>query len=158
MLLFVNLHPVDRSHVSVVQALLSLHSFPEPAKQIPPEHVSPVVQALPSLQVNVLFALTQPVEVLHESFVQALPSSQVKVAPAAQLPPEQTSGVVHALLSLHALELFVNLHPVVASQLSLVHALLSPHALTEPAWQLPPLHASLSVQALPSLHPLALLV
>jgi hypothetical protein len=36
-------------HVSVVHTLLSLHTVGEPAWQMPPEHVSPLVHAFPSL-------------------------------------------------------------------------------------------------------------
>jgi len=41
--------------VSVVQGLLSLQVIAEPL-QLPPAHLSPLVQALPSLQLAVLLA------------------------------------------------------------------------------------------------------
>jgi hypothetical protein len=48
-------HPVDGSHVSSVQPLLSLQLGAAPPTQPPPLHVSLVVQALPSSQGAVLF-------------------------------------------------------------------------------------------------------
>lgn len=52
--LFVYLQPVELSQLSVVHGLLSLHVMAVPA-QLPPLHVSLVVQAFPSLQLAVLF-------------------------------------------------------------------------------------------------------
>jgi hypothetical protein len=68
--------PVEGLHESAVQALLSLQFLGAPV-QIPPEHTSPEVQALPSLQGAVLLVCTQPLAGSHESFVQALLSSQL---------------------------------------------------------------------------------
>ena len=85
--LFVLTQPVDVLHESFVQALPSLQLGAGPPTQRPPPHVSAVVQALPSLQDAVLFALTQPVDVLHESFVQTLPSLQLGAGPPTQTPP-----------------------------------------------------------------------
>ena len=69
--------------------------------------MSAVVHALPSLQDAVLFALTQPVEVLHESFVQTLLSLQLGAGPPTQVPPAHVSAVVQAFPSLHEAVLFV---------------------------------------------------
>ena len=85
--LFVLTQPVAGLHESFVQALLSLQLSAGPPTQVPPLHVSPVVQAFPSLQGSVLFALTQPVAGLHESFVHALPSLQLGAGPPTQMPP-----------------------------------------------------------------------
>jgi hypothetical protein len=48
---------------------------------VPPEQASPVVHALPSLQLAVLLLWTQPLAALHESSVQTLPSSQLSEPP-----------------------------------------------------------------------------
>ena len=67
-----NTHPVAGLHVSLVQGLLSLHTVAVPGWQLPPPHVSPVVQGLPSSQAFVLLANTHPVAGLQESSVQPL--------------------------------------------------------------------------------------
>ena len=125
--LLVNTHPVAGLHESSVQGLLSLHTVPVPGWQLPPPQVSPVVQGLPSLQAAVLFVNTHPVAGLHESLVQGLPSLQAVAAPGWQLPPPQTSPVVHALPSLQGAVLFVWEQPVTALHRSLVHGLESLH-------------------------------
>ena len=81
--------PVARSHDSVVHALLSSQSGGGPPTQEPPEHLSAVVQALPSSQDTVLFECVQPVAGLQPSVVQTLLSLQSGGGPPAQLPPEQ---------------------------------------------------------------------
>ena len=53
--LFVNTHPVAGLQLSVVQTLASLQTTAAPAWQLPPLHVSPAVQELPSSQALVLF-------------------------------------------------------------------------------------------------------
>ena len=132
--LFVFTQPVDGLHESFVHTLPSLQFRGLPAPQLPPEHWSPTVQALPSLHVAVLFAFTQPVDGLHESLVHTLPSSQFRGLPAPQLPPEHWSPTVQALPSLHDAVLLVFTQPV-APQLSLVHGFPS----SQPAGaQLPP--------------------
>jgi hypothetical protein len=67
--------------------------------QTPAAHLSPVVQALESLQLEVLLAKTQPVAELQESLVQELLSLQVRLLPDLQEPFLQTSPVVQALPS-----------------------------------------------------------
>ena len=91
--------PVSVLHESTVQALPSLQTVAGPETHAPPLHLSPLVQALPSLQLLVLAVCVQPVVGLQESLVQALPSSQLMAAPATQFAPVQTSGLVHTLLS-----------------------------------------------------------
>jgi hypothetical protein len=82
-----------------------------------------VVQALPSLQLLVLFVWTQPVAGLHESSVQTLPSPQLLVVPL-HTPIEHLSFVVHALPSSQLDVLLVWTHrPVLGLQKSLVHGL-----------------------------------
>ena len=73
----------------VVHALLSSQSGGGPPTQEPPEHLSAVVQALPSSQDTVLFECVQPVAGLQASVVQTLLSLQSGGGPPAQLPPEQ---------------------------------------------------------------------
>ena len=54
----VNTQPVSGTHVSVVQALLSLQTSAGPPTHVPLEHVSLVVQSLPSLQAVDVVAVT----------------------------------------------------------------------------------------------------
>jgi hypothetical protein len=86
---------------SSVQMFPSLQLSGGPPTHAPPEHVSAVVQASPSLHGSLLLTYTQPDEGLHESSVQTLASSQFSGAPPAHTPPEQISFVVQASPSLH---------------------------------------------------------
>ena len=134
-----------------------------------------VVQALPSLQLNVvpwhcpdlqvsllvhLLPSSQdppdtganthwpPLEQL--SLVQGLPSVQVLGVPL-HWPDWQLSPVVQASPSLQAApELGVKVHPVENEQLSLVQGLPSVHASWAPPTHLPDWHVSLVVHLLPS--------
>jgi hypothetical protein len=119
--LFVCTHPVAGAHESSVQTFPSLQFGAGPPTHAPPEHVSLVVQAFPSLQDEVLFACTHPVAGLHASSVQTFPSSQFRAGPPTHAPPEHTSAVVHALPSLQEAVLFVCTHPVAGSHESSVH-------------------------------------
>ena len=92
---------------SFVHGLLSLQLSAGPPRHDPPAHVSLVVQLFPSLQDAVLFALTQPVAGLHESFVHGFASAQFGASPPTQTPAAHASPVVQALPSLHGLVLFV---------------------------------------------------
>ena len=89
-----------------MQPLPSLQFGAAPPTHAPPEHVSLVVHALPSLHETVLLVCTHPVDVLHESSVQPLPSLQFGAAPPTQAPAVHVSPVVQALPSLHATALF----------------------------------------------------
>jgi hypothetical protein len=114
--------------------------------------VSPVVQALPSLQGLVLLVKTQPVAGLQLSVVHTFASLQTVGVPGLHVPPPQASPVVQALPSLHGLVLFVKTQaPVAGLQLSVVQTLLSLQTVGAPGTQLPPPQASPVVQALPSL-------
>ena len=130
--LLANTHPVAGLHVSSVQGLLSLHTVAVPGWQLPPPHVSPVVQASPSLQAAVLLVNTHPVAGVHESLVQGLLSLQTVPAPGWQLPPPQASPVVQGLPSSQALVLLANTHPVAGLQESSVQPLLSLHTIPDP--------------------------
>jgi len=74
LLLLACVQPLAGLHPSVVQTLPSSQFGAGPPTQAPPEHVSFVVHALPSLHEFVLFVWTQLVET-HESFVQGFRSS-----------------------------------------------------------------------------------
>jgi hypothetical protein len=155
---FTYLQPVAATQLSSVQALLSLQTVGAPGWHVPPPQTSPVVQALPSLQAVVLFVKTQPVAGAHVSVVQTLLSLHTVGAPGLQVPPPQTSPVVHALPSLHELVLFTNMHPEAKLQMSLVHGLPSLQTTGVPATHAPPLQKSLVEQALPSMQRSALFV
>jgi len=72
-LLFVNTHPVAGLQVSVVQPSPSLHATGVPPAHAPPEQVSVVVHALPSLHGSVLLVCVQPVAGSHASLVHIQP-------------------------------------------------------------------------------------
>src|SRR5262245_56268037 len=80
--------PDAGSQPSAVQLLPSLQSGGGPPAQLPPEQVSFVVQALPSLHAAVLLVCTQPVAGSQLSSVQGLPSSQPSAGPPTQVPFE----------------------------------------------------------------------
>jgi hypothetical protein len=127
--LLVNTQPFVGSQMSSVQTLASSHTGGEPPTQVPPEQVSPVVQAFPSLQALVLFTCSQPEAGLQESSVQPLPSSHTGGGPLTQAPPEQASPVVQALPSSHGVVLGVNTQTPPSHELS-VHRLPSSHWLS----------------------------
>ena len=117
--------PEPKSQLSSVQTLLSLQFGGGPPAQLPPLHVSLVVQASPSSQGAVLLVLTQPVAGLQLSSVHTLLSLQFGGGPPTQEPPLQVSLVVHALPSLHGALLLAWTHPMDGLQLSSVQTLLS---------------------------------
>ena len=150
--LLVKTQPVAGSHVSVVQTLLSLQMTAVPGTQVPPEQVSPAVQAFPSLHAAALFVKTQPAAESHVSVVQTLLSLQTTGVPEWQVPPEQVSPAVQAFPSLHAAALLVKTHPVPVLHESVVQTLLSLQTTAAPGTQVPPEQVSPAVQAFPSLH------
>ncbi len=88
-----------------------------------------------------------------QSSVQGLLSEgQTKAVPPVQTPVLQTSAVVQALPSLHAVLLatLVCRQPLTLSQLSVVQLLLSSQLMTAPLLHRPVLQVSPEVQALPS--------
>jgi hypothetical protein len=105
--LFTWTQPVDGLHESSVQTLPSSQWSGFPPTQAPPEHISLVVQAFPSLHGLVLLACTQPLAGLHESSVQTLLSLQFSGEPPTHEPPEHVSLLVQASPSSHGLLLFV---------------------------------------------------
>jgi hypothetical protein len=128
---------------------------------MPPAHLSPNVQALPSLQVAALLAKVQPTPGVQRSSVQALLSLQANSPLPLQAPwPSQRSVVVQKLPSLQTMPSKVALPtavqlPVATSKPSKVHGLPSSQKIAVPKQALPS-HLStlvqglLSVQALPS--------
>jgi hypothetical protein len=151
-------HPFPGSHESVVHGLASLQFAAGPALQVPPPQVSPVVQALPSLQALVLLVWTQPLPGSHESFVHGLLSSQFGAGPPLQVPPPQVSPVVQALPSSQGSALLTWAQPLTGSHESVVHRLASLQFGAGPPLQVPPPQVSLVVQAFPSLQGFVLLL
>src|SRR5438067_10640580 len=90
--------------------------------------------------------------------VHLLPSSQFVAGPPTHVPPLQVSPVVQAFPSLQGLVLLVCVQPVAGLQPSVVQTLPSSQLGAVPPTQVPPLQASLVVQALPLLQGLALRV
>ena len=138
--------------MSSVQTLASSQSSGGPPVHAPPEQVSPVVHALPSLHGLVLLVCTQPVDGSQESSVQPLLSSQFGGGPPMQMPFEHVSFVVHALPSSHDAVLLVCTHPDEGSHESSVQPLLSLQFGGVLPVQTPAVQTSTVVQALPSLH------
>jgi len=99
--LFAFTQPIAGLHESSVHTLPSLQCGGGPPTHTPDEHVSAVVQALPSSQLTVLGALVQPTNTAQKSSVQTLPSSQFGAAPPTQTPALQLSASVHGLPSSH---------------------------------------------------------
>ena len=159
--LLVCAQPVAGTQLSVVHGLPSSHStaalMAVPA-QAPLEQRSFCVQALLSLQLKVLTALTQPFLGSQLSVVQTLLSLQFRAVPP-HTPLAQTSLALHALPSSQLSVLLANRQlPVALSQESLVHALPSTQTLIAPGTQPAETHWSPTVHALPSVHGLLLAV
>jgi hypothetical protein len=121
-----------------------------PGWQLPPAHVSPVVQALPSLHEAVLLVKTQPVAGLQVSVVQTLLSLQTIAAPLHE-PPLHVSPEVQAFPSLQEFVLLVKTQPVAGLHESVVQTLLSLQTIDVPPHE-PPLQESPVVHAFPSSH------
>ncbi len=123
-----------------------------PLTHLPTEQVSPVVQPLPSSQLAVLLALTQPSLVSQESVVHGLLSSHNVAgftATPLHAPPAHASLVVHALPSSQVTVLAPCRQPLFGSQLSLVQTFASSQPTALPT-QLPAAQVSAWLQALPS--------
>ena len=150
------MQPLAGTQLSVVQTLPSLQTMVAPGLHAPLAQMSPLVQALLSLQLRVLAANTQPEEALHESVVQSLLSLQTVVGPGTHEPPEQASPTVHTLPSEHVAVVIVKTQPVTALHVSDVQGLLSLQVTAAPPAQAPLAHASPWVHALPSEQPLVL--
>ena len=148
-----NTQPATGLQLSTVHAFPSLQPRLPVPEQVPPEHVSPVVQALPSLQLALLFTnLHWPVAGSQVSVVQTLLSPQLFGVPAAHVPAAQTSLSVQGFPSSHAAVLLTKPQPVVAEQNGVVHGLVSSgHVMAEPA-HTPFVQTSPVVQGELSLH------
>src|SRR5438034_599443 len=83
---------------------------------------------------------------------------QAAVVTPVHSPPEQASGKVQALASSQGRVLFMCVQPLAGLQLSVVQTLWSSQLGGGPPTHVPPLHVSLVVQALPSLHGAVLFV
>jgi len=145
--------------LSCVHGLLSLHDS-LPGLQDFCEQVSPTVQALPSShEMPSADEYTHPAIASHESVVHGFPSLQ-SIVEVLRHPPTfsmQVSLFVHLLPSSQDCPLSAaNLNsqaPLAWLHELLVHESLSLHTFFGPDMQAPPLQASPSVQAFPSLQP-----
>ena len=99
--------PTLGSQLSSVQTLPSSHLSAPPPTHLPSAHLSPAVQASPSLQAAVLLVLLQPLLGSQVSVVHGLESSHLSTAPGLQTPAAQTSFKVQTLPSSQALTLFL---------------------------------------------------
>lgn len=128
-----------------------------PPTHDPPEHVSFVVQALPSSQELLLLVYTHTplgqVSVVHgllsSHWLAVVHSMQPGIGVPLQTPPEQVSLFVQAWPSSQELVLLLYWQPLAGLQESSVQGLLSSQFTVVPA-QLPPEHVSFVVQKLPS--------
>jgi hypothetical protein len=92
--------PVAGLQLSFVQDLLSLQLRAVPGVQVPFWHLSPAVQAEPSLQGRVLSArCLQPPVGSQLSAVQGFVSAQLSAVPAVQVVPLHVSEPLHKLPS-----------------------------------------------------------
>ncbi len=94
-------------------------------------------------------ACLQPPRPSQLSMVHGLPSLH-GFAATPHLPLLQKAPVLHCELSSHGLVLLLNEQPDLPSHVSVVHGFLSSHTSADPGAQWPPVHASLTVQTLPS--------
>ena len=146
------LQPPLGSQVSVVQGFLSSQLLGALGVHTPFLHVSPVVQLLLSLHGKVLSTKRHPSIASHASSVHGLPSAHLSALPPTQAPLLHASNVVQTLPSSQGRVFMVLEQPVFGLQLSVVHRLSSLHVVAVPGRQLPPLHASPTLHALPSEH------
>src|SRR5262249_49298848 len=99
-----------------VRSIVPAHSGATPVGvHTPPVHTSPVEQALPSSHGFVVLTCVHAPVSLHTSSVHAFPSSKHGWPagtgdPAVQVPPAQTSPLVHGLKSSHAFVLGTCVH------------------------------------------------
>jgi len=136
--LFACRHPATGSQLSSVQTLLSLQLRGSPPTHCPPLQVSPVVQALLSLQGAELFVWVQPDAGLHPSSVQGLLSLQLSGVPAWQVPPLHTSWPLHTVLSSHAVP-FATLVQVLVLTVGWQDSQLLAGLRVPPAYNVPPM-------------------
>jgi hypothetical protein len=149
--LFAFTQPLPVLQESSVHRLASSQLGAGPPTQLPPAQLSAVVQALLSSQESVLFEFTQPLPVSQKSSVHRLASLQLGAGPPTQLPPEQLSAVVQALLSLQGAVLFAFTQPLPGLQESSVQRLESLQFKGELPTHDPPEQISIVVQELLSL-------
>src|SRR5262245_15969890 len=177
--LFIWTQPTAGAHASSVQGLPSSQAAGGPLTHTPFPQVSFVVHALPSLQGAVLVWWVHPIPGTQASSVQGFASPQASGGPPMHAPPEQASFVVQTfpssqgpltgppgwhdppphvspevqtLPSLQGAELLVCTHPEPGLQPSSVQGFPSLQFGGGPPAQVPAVHTSFVVQALPSLH------
>lgn len=131
-------HPLFGSQVSIVQGLLSSQTRPAPGTHLPPAQVSPLVQALPSLQNCPPGTTMQPFALSQVAVEQTFGATHTIGPPPWQAPNWQCSPCVQASPSVHGAVLGVAEQPVCALQPSSVHALLSSQITAAPPVQTPP--------------------
>lgn len=97
------IHPLMRLHPSAVHGLPSEHKklIGAPCWQLPFEHTSPRVHAMPSLHGFLLCRCTQPSVAIHASVVHGFPSMHRFLNSPLQVEPMHVSAHVHALPSSH---------------------------------------------------------
>jgi hypothetical protein len=147
-------HPLSLLQPSSVQSFWSSHtSSAVVAHCAAALHKLSVEQALLSSQtVPSRTVVAHPEALSQRSSVHAFWSSHPTGAPAVQLSSEQRSPWVQASPSSQGSPSRTELVQAPATQSSLVHKLLSSQASTAPGVHTPPMHASPSVQELPSSH------
>ena len=99
-----------------MQALSSEQVVAAPDKQTPLPQLSPMVHALPSLQVGVTALGRQPSTGSQTRLVHTPAPAQSLVTPGWQAPLAQPSLVVHALPSSQGAALFADWQPRVGKQ------------------------------------------
>ncbi len=143
--------PFAISQLSLVQGLPSSQATLLPGWQLPPAHVSPTVQTLPSLHGAVLLALLHAPDLGSQvSVVQGFPSSHALGPLGVQMPLLQASPTVQPLLSSQTAVLLVLVHPVLLLQLSSVQGFPSSQMMAKPPTQLPAAQTSPLVHTEPS--------
>ena len=144
--------PVAGSQPSAVHGSPSLQVMAEPL-QAWATHVSPLVQALPSLHAVLASAslCLQPTLAVQLSIEHGLPSSQLSTPVGTHAPRVHVSPVVHGSPSVQATVLFWCTQPMLSAHPSDVQNVLSSQFGGAPPTQLLLLHVSLVVHALPSL-------
>ena len=128
----------------------SSQALAAPGTQALPAHTSPILHTFPSEHTAELLTPVQPIAVSHTSSVQGLPSLQTANPPPTQVFSAQVSFCVQAFPSSQGNVLAACWHKVTPPQVSVVQAFPSSQLFAEPGMHTPPLHASFSVQLLPS--------
>jgi len=119
--------------------------------QLPAWHVSPCVQAWPSLQIVPFGLFGHPVEGTQTPVVWHASPVQVTAAPPPQMPPVQVVLLVHALPSSHVDPFALIGHPLAGTQVPPVWHASAAHVTAVPPPQTPFVQVVLFVQTLLSM-------